>query len=48
VDNVGVKNAVQEHADHLLMVLKKNYDIFTDEEGTKYYSLTLDWDCESR
>ena len=48
VDNFSVKYAGKEHADHLIMALKKNYDISTDEEGTKYCGLTLDWDFENR
>ena len=48
VDDFGVKYVREEHADHLNMVLKKNYDISTDEEGTKYCGLTLDWDYENQ
>jgi len=48
VDDFGVKYVGKEHADHLIMVQKKNYDISTDEEGTKYCGLMLDWDYKNR
>ena len=48
MDDFGVKYVGKEHADHLIMALKKNYEISIDEEGTKYCGLTLDWDYETR
>ena len=38
----------KEHADHLVRVLKENYEISEDWEGKKYIGLTFDWDYIKR
>ena len=44
VDNFGVKYVGEEHANHLIRVLKEHYKINVDWEGTRFIGLTLDWD----
>jgi len=39
-----VKYVGQEHADHLMTILKKNYAISNDDKGKRYLGLDLDWD----
>ena len=34
----------KEHANHLVQVLKENYEISEDWGGKKYIGLTFDWD----
>ncbi len=34
--------------EHLLAVLRKDYELDTDWDGTRYLELTLDWDCVRR
>ena len=48
VDDFGVKYVGQEHADHLMAVLKKDYTISCDPDGTRYLGLDLDWDYDNR
>jgi hypothetical protein len=48
VDDFGVKYVGKEHAEHLISVLKQDYEIDTDWEGTRYLGLTLDWDYIER
>ena len=48
VDDFGVKYVGKEHAEHLISVLKQNYEIDTDWDGTRYIGLTLDWDYINR
>ena len=48
VDDFGVKYVGEDHAQHLVNILRKHYDISEDWEGTKYIGLTLDWDYERR
>ena len=48
VDDFGVKYVGEEHKEHLLNCLKKNYDITVDHEGTRYLGMTLEWDYEAR
>jgi hypothetical protein len=44
VDNFGVKYIVAEHVQHLLQVLKQDYEIKEDWEGNRYLGITIDWD----
>jgi hypothetical protein len=48
VDDFGVKYVGQEHAEHLMTCIKKNYNISSDWNGTAYCGLTLDWDYKNR
>jgi len=48
VDDFGVQYVGEEHAQHLVSVLRQHYDISTDWKGEKYIGLTLDWDYERR
>ena len=48
VDDFGVKYVGQEHAEHLINVLKEHYQITTDWSGAKYLGLDLDWDYAKR
>ena len=48
VDDFGVKYINKADVEHLMSVLKEDYEIDTDWEGTRYLGLTLDWDYQSR
>ena len=48
VDDFGVKYFNKEDVEHLISVLKQDYEIDTDWEGTRYLGLTLDWDYTKR
>jgi hypothetical protein len=48
VDDFGVKYVGREHAEHLMMCIKKNYNISSDWNGTAYCGLTLDWNYKNR
>ena len=48
VDDFGVKYVGQEHVDHLMAVLRKDYTISCDPDGKRYLGLDLDWDYETR
>jgi hypothetical protein len=48
VDDFGVKYTSNEHAHHLIKVLKEHYEITEDWEGTKYLGVDLDWDYDKR
>ena len=43
VDDFGVMDVRDEHAQHLMSILKENYEISVDWKGEKYISLTIDW-----
>ena len=43
VDNFGIEYVGKEHALHLLKTLKKNYEITTYWEGTKFAGINLSW-----
>jgi hypothetical protein len=43
-DNFGIKYVNKNKADHLMSILKQDYEINTDWEGTRYLRLTLNWD----
>jgi hypothetical protein len=44
VDNFGIKYVGQEHAMHLISILKEHYELSEDWKGTKFIGLTLEWD----
>eukprot|EP00804_Cyclotella_cryptica_P015310 CCRYP_005417-RA/>CCRYP_005417-RA protein AED:0.07 eAED:0.07 QI:0/-1/0/1/-1/1/1/0/1190 len=48
VDDFGVKYVGQEHADHLISVLKENYTMSIDWDGQLYCGIQLDWDYDLR
>jgi hypothetical protein len=51
VDDFGVKYIGKEHVHHLLQVLRQDYKIEKDWEGTRYrmyLGITLDWDYTKR
>ena len=48
VNNFGVKYAGEEHAMHLMSVLRNSYTIMHEWKGKKYIGITLDWDYEQR
>ena len=48
VDDFGVKYINKDEVEHLISVLKQDYEIDTDWEGTRYLGLTLDWDYIKR
>ena len=43
VDDFGVKYIGREHAEHLMTVLKKHYNMKEDWKGELYYVMTLKW-----
>jgi hypothetical protein len=43
-----VKYVGREHAEHLMECIKKNYNIYSDWNGSAYYGLTLEWDYKNR
>ena len=48
VDDFGVKYVGDEHAEHLLIVLREFYDVDKNDKGDKYCGITLDWDYKQR
>ena len=48
VDDFGVKYVGEQHANHLIEVLKGFYDVSEDWKGEKYAGITMDWDYEKR
>eukprot|EP00804_Cyclotella_cryptica_P011147 CCRYP_020833-RA/>CCRYP_020833-RA protein AED:0.43 eAED:0.43 QI:0/0/0/1/0/0/2/0/225 len=48
VDDFGVKYVAEEHAQHLIDTLKKNYKLAEDWSGDLYCGITLDWDYKKR
>ena len=48
VDNFGIKYIGKEHVLYLLQVLKQDYEIEEDWEGTRYLGMTIDWDYKKR
>jgi hypothetical protein len=48
VDDFGAKYIGQEHAEHLMACIKKNYNISSDWNGTAYCGLMLDWNYQDR
>ena len=43
VDDFGVEYVVKQHAQYLLDVLRKNYEMTTDWDGAKFAGVDLDW-----
>ncbi|EJK68827.1 hypothetical protein THAOC_09958 [Thalassiosira oceanica] len=48
VDDFGVKYVGEEHARHLVDILKSHYKITEDWEGGKYIGIDLEWDYIKR
>ena len=48
VDDFGVNYVGKEHADHLIKLIKENYDIIEDWEGKSYLGLTFDLNYDTR
>jgi hypothetical protein len=48
VDNFGVKYINKTDVNHLIQILKQDYKIEEDWEGTWYLGITLDWDYKKR
>ncbi len=44
IDDFGIKYVGQEHAMHLISILKEHYELSEDWKGTKFIGLTLKWD----
>ena len=44
VDDFGVKYVGQEHAKHLIQVLREHYTMSIDWDGALYCGIQLDWD----
>ena len=44
MDDFGVLYVGDEHAQHLMGILKEHCEISVDWKGEKYISLTIDWD----
>ena len=47
-DNFGVKYIGAEHVPHLLQVLRQDYEIEEDWEGTRCLGITLDWNYKTQ
>jgi hypothetical protein len=48
VDDFGFKYVGREHAEHIMELIKKNYNISSDWNGSAYCGLTLEWDYKNR
>ena len=48
VDNFGVKCVNKEDAEHLMSVLKQNYEVTEDWEGGRYIGMHLRWGYPGR
>ena len=48
VDDFGMKYVRKEHAEHLVSVIKENYEVTEDWEGKKYLELAFDWDYQEK
>ena len=52
VDDFGVKYIGDEHAEHIISVVKKHYEIThnlnKENQGTRYCGVTMDWDYDKR
>ena len=52
VGGFGAKYVGEEHAQHLLDVVRQYYkvtdDLGTEKQGSKFIGITLEWDCEKR
>jgi hypothetical protein len=47
-NDFGVKYTNKDDVEHLMNILKQDYEIDTNWEGTRYLGLTLDWDYKQR
>ena len=47
VDDFGIKYVRQENIDHLLIALRKYFEVSVDEEGSLYCGITLEWDYKN-
>ena len=47
VDDFGVKYVGQEHAEHLIQVLREYYTMSIDWDGSLYCGIQLDWDYDN-
>ena len=48
MDNFGVKYVAREHAEHLIKILTKHYEIATDWDGDLYCGIKLDCNYDQR
>ena len=48
VDDFGIKYIGKQHANHLLEILQKYYQMETDWDGALYCGITLKWDYDKR
>ena len=48
MDDFGIKYVGEEHADHLLSVLREFYVVDKNAEGSKYCGITIYWDYVKR
>ena len=48
VDDFRLKYIGKEHAEHLVRIIQKHYEMTMDWEGIKYCGLTLEWDYVKR
>jgi hypothetical protein len=44
VDDFGIKYVGRENAEHLMMPIKKHYEISSDWKESAYCGLKIDWD----
>ena len=47
VDDFGVKFTGEEHANHLINTLKKDYNVSIDWKGGLYVGIKVEWDYEN-
>jgi hypothetical protein len=48
VNNFGMKYVDKNNVEHLMSILKQDYTMDTNWEGTQYLGLTLNWDYTKR
>ena len=48
VDDFGVKDTGEQHADHLMAILQEHYTISHDWSGSRYLGMNIDWDYARR
>ena len=48
VDDFGIKYVGEENLQHLVSILRENYEISMDKEGTRYVGIHFDWDYKNR
>jgi hypothetical protein len=47
VDNFVVKYTNEQDAEHLISMLKQDYNITINQEATKYICLNIEWDFKN-